>query len=185
MKRSSLKSFDGADGFAHDRRDLFDGEITHHPQNEHLSLVRRQAGAQLVHALAPQGVECLLFDVAARLVEPVGVSRRGRRAPGRPSALVDQPPVSDREHPGPELVLRALESRQRGEDTEEHLTGDVIGLGRPLQAKIAANDRGEVGVEALKSPRRAGARRVENAVETVADGQSDPLPPFGSSLSSS
>ena len=84
--------------------------------------------------------------------------------------------MRNREDPGAELLFGALERAQPREDTEEGLAGEVLGFGRALQAQVAGDRRGEIGIEALESPRRARARRVEDIVERLSDRQSEPSP---------
>ena len=62
-------------------------------------------------------------------------------------------------------VLVAAEAGQAGEDTDERLAGQVVGLGRAVQAQVPGDGRREVAVEHLEGPGRAGLRRSEDVVE--------------------
>ena len=84
--------------------------------------------------------------------------------------------MSNGEDPGAELLFVAMERAQPREDSEEGLAGEVLGFGCPLQAQVAGDGRGEVGIETLERPRRARARRVEDLVEPFSDRQSEPSP---------
>ena len=51
-----------------------------------------------------------------------------------------------------QAVLVAGEAGQAGEDAEEGLAGQVVGLGRAVQPQVAGDGRGEVAVEHLEGP---------------------------------
>ena len=62
-------------------------------------------------------------------------------------------------------VLVPAEAGQTGEDTEERLAGQVVGLGGAVQPQVAGDHGREIAVEDLEGPGGAGLRGGQDVVE--------------------
>ena len=65
---------------------------------------------------------------------------------------------------------------QAGEDADEGLAGEVVGLLRAVQAQVAGDGRGEVAVEDLERPGRARLGGGEDVVEGQSRWHAPPPP---------
>ena len=128
--------------------------------------------------------EGVVLDVPAQeFGEVTGVVSHLRTTAAAPP-VVDEPAVGDGEDPGAQRVLGAAEPGQPGEDADEGLAGEVVGLDGAVQAQVTGDRRGQVAVEHLERPAGPGLRGGEDVVER----QSCPHTPSlarSSSLSSS
>jgi len=77
--------------------------------------------------------------------------------------------MGDRERPGAELELAAVEAREITHDLEQHLTEHVLRLVRPLRAKVAKQRWRELGVEGRPCPLLPGAGHPKDRREVLTE----------------
>ena len=77
--------------------------------------------------------------------------------------------MGDRERPGAELELAAIEAREIPHDLEQHLTEHVLRLVRPLCAKVAKQRWRELGVERPPRPLLPGPGRQQDRREVLTE----------------
>jgi predicted DNA-binding protein (MmcQ/YjbR family) len=163
-----LEGLDGPKGLAEDLRDLLGGEVAEHAQEDHVLLVGRELRKEVRDALGAEGAEGILFRVAGR-AEPLDLRRRSwlRGAASVAPALVEQPVVGDRERPGFEVALAAVEAREVADDLEHDLAEQVVGVARPLRAEVAEQRGRELGVDGAPGSLLAGPGRLKGRLEVL------------------
>ena len=167
-------------------RHLLHREVGQHPQEQHRALVvgqrRRTSGGR--PRRRPACSASSSTSPPSSPVEVAGVVGDLRTA-AAPSPVVDQPAVGDGEHPAAQGVLVPAEAGQAGEDAEEGLAGQVVGLGRAVQPEVAGHGGRQVAVEDLERPGGTRLRRGQDVVEGQSRSASPLLRVGSSSLSSS
>jgi hypothetical protein len=151
---------------------LFHGQVGEDAQQQHVALVIGQAGTHLVDLVGTHEGQRVLLHVAATELPKGVVAVPGQDGPSAlPPPLVDQPAPRDGEHPRAQARLIAVEGAQAGEDADEGLAGQVVRLGRALQAQVAGHSRGQIAVEDLECPAGARVRGSQHLGEGRSDGQ--------------
>lgn len=84
-----------------------------------------------------------------------------------PPALVEQPVVGDRQHPGPKLLLAAAEPRQVADHLQEDLSKKVIGIACPAPSEVATHSGRVIAVDRVPGPLLAQPRRHQCAGEAL------------------
>ena len=125
---------------------------------------RRKSMLETIFAKAALAKAAAVLGVAAADVGDGHVSRR--RAPPAAASLIGEAAMGDGEDPGAELLLSALEPAEAGEDPQEDLVDQAVGVLGSLRPQITGHGAGQVVVEPLEGPGRVGPGRGQNIVES-------------------
>lgn len=137
-----------------DGRGLFDAQAGNNTQEQGIALEWSQVGEERRQLAVLEVFE----DLGGRILMVGQVMRDGMQPCGAgtssaSTALVDQPPMSDREDPTAELIEITLEVREITERPEEHLAREVLGLHRPARRQVAADRAAQRLENAAVGPR--------------------------------
>jgi hypothetical protein len=126
----------------------------------------------------PERAQRLGFHVVAGGRGHIDIVGRGEPWASRlASSGVEQPVVGDGEHPRAEVGRVTLETLQVTDDLEQHLSRHVLGVGQPLRAEVADDERCHVVVQ--RRPRLATADDVDVAATSRDDVEAETLSSLG------
>src|SRR5207249_4885300 len=165
---SSLKGLHRVGLLAYGYGDLVQGQPPQDAKQQHVTLVRREAGEDSTDATRAQSPEGLLLRLADQARAPQDLRGHGLDRPAAPVAvIVHQAMARDGERPRAESALPALETPDPAHDMEEHVAQHVVRVRCPRRPEVGADLRGHVPVELGPGPLGPDSGRAEDRFEML------------------
>jgi predicted DCC family thiol-disulfide oxidoreductase YuxK len=162
----------GARSPTDDPRYVGRGKVAEQPEQHDLRLLGRQRpGDQIDRPTSLDGLHRLDLRVPhpADLRQPLG--RHGvRPLPGTAASEVEHPPPCDRERERPQVLVVASEPRERTDEVEPGIGGEVFGLVRLERPQVAEDARMDPKVELLQRADLTAARIQQQRLEPIVGG---------------